>query len=164
VERRDGRGPVERRGRHIEPVQMADYDPALAMPYAPAIKVRAGELVFVAGVTAAPVYHDHPHRPEVFDSVPRDAERQARLTFAHLDSALGAAGCAREDLVVLNRYLTDLDGDQDVVNQVQADYLRGHLPTSTTVEVRRLATDPRLRLEIQAVAVAPAKPRGRHAV
>jgi 2-iminobutanoate/2-iminopropanoate deaminase len=35
---------------------------------------------------------------------------------------------------------------------VQGEYLGGHLPTSTTVEVKRLATDPRLRLEIQAVA------------
>jgi enamine deaminase RidA (YjgF/YER057c/UK114 family) len=30
------------------------------------------------------------------------------------------------------------------------------MPTSCTVEVKRLATDPRLRLEIQAIAVAPA--------
>jgi hypothetical protein len=33
------------------------------MPYAPAIKVTGGTMVFIAGVTAAPVYHSHPHMP-----------------------------------------------------------------------------------------------------
>jgi enamine deaminase RidA (YjgF/YER057c/UK114 family) len=42
-----------------------------------------------------------------------------------------------------------------VVNAIEGAFFGGHLPTSTTVEVKRLATDPRLRLEIQAIAVAP---------
>jgi enamine deaminase RidA (YjgF/YER057c/UK114 family) len=125
------------------------------MPYAPAIKVHSGVPVFIAGVTAAPVYHDHPHVPEVFDPLPPDAGTQARMTFEHLDEVLVAAGCARSDLVVLTRFLTNVAEDQDAINRIQAEYLQGHLPTSVTVEVKRLATDPRLRLEIQAVAVAP---------
>ena len=52
--------------------------PDLWMPYAPAIKVRGGTTVYLAGVTAAPVYHHHPHRPEEFDGMPRDMEGQAR--------------------------------------------------------------------------------------
>ena len=32
------------------------------MPYAPGILVARGRLVFLSGVTAAPVYHSHPHR------------------------------------------------------------------------------------------------------
>jgi hypothetical protein len=31
------------------------------MPYAPAIKVRGGTTVYLAGVTAAPIYHHHPN-------------------------------------------------------------------------------------------------------
>ena len=38
--------------------------PDIWMPYAPAIKVKGGTTVYLAGVTAAPVYHHHPHRPE----------------------------------------------------------------------------------------------------
>ena len=37
--------------------------PDMWMPYAPAIKVRGGTTIYLAGVTAAPVYHHHPHRP-----------------------------------------------------------------------------------------------------
>jgi enamine deaminase RidA (YjgF/YER057c/UK114 family) len=111
--------------------------------------------VFISGVTGAPVYHDHPHRPEVFDTVPLDAAAQVRLAYGHLAQALSAAGCTPRDVVSLTRYFTDIAGDQDVVNAIQGAFFGGHLPTSTTVEVKRLATDPRLRLEIQAIAVAP---------
>jgi len=40
------------------------------MPYTPAIKVTGGSLVFLAGVTAAPVYHSHPHVAAEFDEIP----------------------------------------------------------------------------------------------
>ncbi|HLA97272.1 MAG TPA: hypothetical protein VJL34_02375 [Anaerolineales bacterium] len=75
---------------HLELIHTADNDPSYNMPYTPAIKVHSGVSVYVAGVTAAPVYHHHPHRP-----------------------------------------------------------------TSTTVEVARLATDARLVLELTAIAVLP---------
>ena len=51
------------------------------------------------------------------------------------------------------RFLTDV-GEQDDLNRVWAEYLGGHLPTTTTVEVSRLATHPRCKLEITAIAVA----------
>jgi hypothetical protein len=44
--------------------------------------------------------------------------------------------------------------DQDVVNRNQADWFEGRIPTSASVEIKSLATDLRLRLENQAVAVA----------
>jgi enamine deaminase RidA (YjgF/YER057c/UK114 family) len=138
----------------LEAIHHPDYDTSVFTPYIPAIRVRGGDLVFISGVTAAPVYHDHPHRPEVFDSIPRDIRGQAPLVFEHLDEALAAAGCGRADIVSLNRFFTNVAEDQDVVNRIQADWFGGHIPTSTSVEVKSLATDPRLRLEIQAIAVA----------
>ncbi|PYM98533.1 MAG: hypothetical protein DME07_22570 [Candidatus Rokuibacteriota bacterium] len=51
------------------------------------------------------------------------------------------------------RFLTDV-GEQDDLNRVWAAYLGGHLPTTTTVEVSRLATHPRCKIEISAIAVA----------
>ena len=139
----------------LEVIHHPDYDRSIFTPYIPAIKVRAGDLVFISGVTAAPVYHDHPHRPEVFDAVPTDIEGQVVLLFKHLDQALRASGCGRSDIVSLNRFFTHVLEDQDVVNRVQAEWFGGHIPTSTSVEVKSLATDPRLRLEIAAVAAAP---------
>ena len=46
----------------VEHVHWPDA-PKMWMPYAPAIKVTGGTTVYLAGVTAAPVYHHHPHRP-----------------------------------------------------------------------------------------------------
>src|SRR6476660_4228127 len=66
--------------------------PDLWMPYAPAIKVRGGTTVYLAGVTAAPVYHHHPHRPEEFDAMPRDMEGQARAALENLKRGLDAVG------------------------------------------------------------------------
>jgi 2-iminobutanoate/2-iminopropanoate deaminase len=135
----------------LEPIHHEGYDPNTRIVFVPAIRV--GGMLYVSGVTAAPSYHDHPHRPEQFDHVPADAEGQARMMFANLDLALRAGGSSPDRIVVLNRFFTNIEEDQDAINRVQGEYLNGHLPTSTTVEVKRLATDPRLRMEITAIAV-----------
>ena len=54
----------------IEPVHIEGNDPRWNMPYTAGIKVNGGSLVFVSGVTAAPVYHSHPHVPAEFGEVP----------------------------------------------------------------------------------------------
>ncbi|MBI4636152.1 MAG: RidA family protein [Candidatus Rokubacteria bacterium] len=128
------------------------------MPYAPAILVRGGQLVFLSGVTAAPVYHSHPHREEEFD-LPGSMREQAVLVMENLRKTLEAAGCTLFDLVSATRYLTDAT-EQDDLNRVWAEYLGGHLPTTTTVEVSRLATHPRCKLEISGVAVRGERRRG----
>ena len=46
--------------------------------------------------------------------------------------------------------------EQDDLNRVWAEALRGHLPATTTVEVSRLATHARCKIEISAIAVADA--------
>jgi 2-iminobutanoate/2-iminopropanoate deaminase len=137
----------------LETIHHDDWDDSVFSPYVPALKVHGGTLVSISGVTAAPVYHDHPHVPEVFDAVPTDIEGQVPLVFEHLDEALRASGCDRSGIFQLMRFFTDVAADQDVVNRHQAEWFGGHIPTSTSVEVKRLATDPRLRLEIQALAV-----------
>lgn len=140
---------------HLEVIHHEGYDPAINSLFVPAIKVLAGTPVYISGVTAAPVYHDHPHIAEDFNRIPLDIEGQAPLIFEHLDLALAAASCRRQDVVALTRFFVDVATDQDVVNMLQGTFFAGHLPTSTSVQVVRLATDHRLRLEIQAVAIAP---------
>lgn len=144
-----------RTASNLEVVHHEGYDPAINSLFVPAIKVVSGKLVFISGVHAAPVYHDHPHIPAQFDSIPADAAGQAKLAFSHLGLALAAAGCTPQHVVMLTRFFTNIAEDQDVINRIQGEFFAGHLPTSTTVEVKRLATDPRLKLEITAIAVAP---------
>ncbi|MGH6988707.1 MAG: RidA family protein [Stellaceae bacterium] len=126
--------------------------PDLWMPYAPAIKVSGGSLIFLAGVTAAPVYHHHPHRPEEFDAMPRDMAGQTRAALDNLERGLAAAGAGFADIVTANRFVTDLR-DQDSLNRLWAEYFGDAKPATTTVQVVALATDPRCLIEINAIAV-----------
>ena len=137
--------------KQLDVVHHRDRRPDVAMPYAPGIVVRRGRLLFLSGVTAAAVYHHHPHREEDFD-LPGTMREQAVLVMENLKKTLEAAGASLGDLVSATRFLTDV-GEQDDLNRVWAQYLGGHLPTTTTVEVSRLATHPRCKLEISAIAV-----------
>ena len=142
--------------KRIAIVHHPDRRTDVMMPYAPAIVVRRGQLVFVSGVTAAAVYHSHPHREEEFD-LPKTMREQARLAMENLKKTLEAAGCTLADVASATRYLTDVR-EQDDLNRVWAEYLEGHLPTTTTVEVSRLATHANCKVEISAIAVTDGAP------
>ena len=136
---------------HLEGVELG-YN----MPYTPAIKVHSGKLVFVSGVTAAPVYHSHPHVSSEFDHLDFSAGAQATQTMENLRMAVEAAGGQLTDVVHLNRFMVDQAADQDAINAAIATaWGSDHRPASTSVEIPRLATDPRLVLEISAIAVVP---------
>jgi enamine deaminase RidA (YjgF/YER057c/UK114 family) len=138
----------------IEEVHTEANDPKWNMPYTPALKVTDGSLIFVAGVTAAPVYHSHPHRPDEFTEIPDDPGAQAAMALDNLEGVLSAAGATLEDVVQLFRFIVDIDRNQDAVNAVLSRRITRRA-TSTTVEVTRLATDRRLVLELTAVAAVP---------
>ena len=139
----------------VEPIQIPGDHPKWNMPYTPAIKVTGGSTVYVSGVTAAPVYHSHPHVPAEFAEIPDDAVTQTEMTMANLKTVLESAGAGLGDIVQLIRFMVDQDRNQDSINRVMGAHLGDHRPASTSVEVVRLATDPRLVLELQAIAVVP---------
>jgi 2-iminobutanoate/2-iminopropanoate deaminase len=140
---------------NIEAIHIEGDDPRWNMPYTPAIKVSGGAMVFVSGVTAAPVYHSHPHDPAEFDEIPDDPALQTTMTVENLRLVLTEAGGTFAHVVQLIRFIVDLDRNQDAINRVMAEHLGDHRAASTTVEVVKLATDPRLVLELQAIAVVP---------
>src|SRR5438445_13723936 len=124
--------------QRVSGVQDADRRPDVVMPYAPGIVSGRSNLVFLSAVTAAPVYHSHPHRDEEFD-LPATMREQATLAMENVKKTLEAAGCTLGDLVSATRYVTNV-AEQDDMNRVWAQHLGDHLPTTTTVEVSRLAT------------------------
>ena len=138
----------------IEVIHTGQNDPTYNLPYAPAIRVNGGRLLFTAAM-AAPTYHHHPHRPEEFDHIPDDAAEQARLTMEQLTEILAAAGGTLRDVVSVTRFIRDIAENQDAINRVCGEYFGAHRPSSVTVEVVRLATDPRLKFEMSVVAVVP---------
>jgi 2-iminobutanoate/2-iminopropanoate deaminase len=140
---------------HYEHIHLEGNDPRFNMPYTPAIKVHSGKIVFLSGVTAAPVYHTHPHIPAEFDDIPEDSAAQAEATMENLLAVLAEAGGTVTDIVEYTRFIVDQAKNQDGINRVLNSYLGDHRPASTSVEIPRLATDPRLVLEIRAVAVVP---------
>lgn len=141
--------------RHHEPVHAEGNDPRFNMPYTAAVKQTGGRLLFVSGVTAAPVYHSHPHVPAEFDDIPPDPGRQTERAMDNLERVLAAAGGTLGDVVDLTRFIVDAGANQDAINRVMGRRMGDHRPASTSVEVVRLATDPRLVLELRAVAVVP---------
>ena len=55
-------------------------------------------------------------------------------------------------MVTCDRFVTELS-NQDALNRVWAEFFGATKPATTTVQVVRLATDPRCLVEINAVAV-----------
>lgn len=78
-----------------------------------------------------------------------DVVAQTRQTFDNLKSILAAAGCTLQDVVKATVYLADMD-EFTVMNEVYSEYMAGHQPARSCVEVQRLPKD--LRVEIDVVA------------
>ena len=136
----------------IEVIHTAGHDPSINLPYAPAVKVTGGSLLFLAGVTAAKTYHHHPHIPEEFADLPDGMAVQTRLALENVKAALEACNAGFSDVVQVTRYLTDID-EQDQLNEVWWEYFGDHRPGTATIEIRRLAAHPNLKIELSAIAV-----------
>jgi len=125
------------------------------LPFTPAIKVRGGNIVFLSGITGAPVPHSHPHIPAEFDHLDFSAEAQTEAVMERLQETVRAAGGELSDIVQVTRFVVDIGENQVAINAVMKRYWGNHRPASTSVEIVRLATDPRFVLEVEAVAVIP---------
>jgi reactive intermediate/imine deaminase len=84
-----------------------------------------------------------------------DMKAQAEQVFRNLQAALEAAGAKFSDVVKMNGYITDMSKVQ-AVRDVRAQYFKDATPASTFVEVKGLVR-PELLLEIEVIAVVPAK-------
>jgi len=125
------------------------------LPFTPAIKVRGGSIVFLSGITGAPVPHSHPHIPSEFDHLDFSAEAQTEAVMERLQKTVRAAGGELGDVVQVTRFVVDIGANQAAINEVMNRYWGIHRPASTSVEIVRLATDPRFILEVEAVVVIP---------
>ena len=122
------------------------------MPYIPGIKVMSGKPVYISGVNAAPIYHSHPHKPEEFDHLDFSLESQAKLTMENLKTIIEASGGTLNDIVQVFVFIVDLKKNGDFIGKIISEFFGDHLPTSTVAGISDLITDPRLILEITAVA------------
>jgi 2-iminobutanoate/2-iminopropanoate deaminase len=80
-----------------------------------------------------------------------DMRAQLRQVGENVKAALEAAGASLSDLVKTTTYVTDIEEYFKHVD-VRMEYFGAALPTSTTVEVRRLA-HPDFLVEVEVLAV-----------
>ncbi|MFV9507515.1 MAG: RidA family protein [Oscillochloridaceae bacterium umkhey_bin13] len=116
--------------------------------YSHVVTVRGGTTVYVSGQVA-------------FDAAGMlvgegDHRRQAEQVFANLQMALAAVGARFEHVVKLTYYVVNLSPEvTQMLRELRADYLNlARPPASTMVAVAGLV-DPRLLIEIEAIAVIP---------
>ena len=123
---------------------------ALALPnrsghtlYSHVVTVEGKRLIFVAGQLA---------RDKNGNVVGKgDMGAQIRQVGENIKAALAAAGATLADIVKTNTYTTDIEELFRHVD-VRMQYFGAAMPTSTTVEVRRLA-HPDFMIEIEVMAL-----------
>ena len=142
-------------GNNLEVINHPNYNKNVFMPFSPAIKVKSGKLLWLAGGTALPVYHDHPHkREEVVKYLTNDLEGQVRQTMDGIMQTLKAANASPKDVVHVFIFRTrprmgDIGKASAIVNSYFAPY--NHKPTTTNMAVLELG-EPEQLVEIQVVA------------
>src|SRR6267378_815733 len=68
-------------GTHLVIIHHPNYDKGVSTPFSPAIKINSGNILWRAGGTALPVYHDQPHkREQIRKYLANDLEGQVRKT------------------------------------------------------------------------------------
>jgi enamine deaminase RidA (YjgF/YER057c/UK114 family) len=110
--------------------------------YSHVVTVEPRRLVFISGQLARDV------NGNIVGA--GDMRTQLRQTLSNIKIAVEAAGGTLANLVRTNTYVTDIDEYFKHVD-VRMEFYRHAMPTSTTVEVRRLA-QPELMVEIDAIA------------
>jgi 2-iminobutanoate/2-iminopropanoate deaminase len=148
--------PTQAQNAHMEIINHPNYDKTVFMPFSPAIKIRSGKILWLAGTTALPVYHDHPHkREQILQYMPNDLEAQTRSAMEGIKKTLEAAGGSFKDVVHFFVFrarprIGDIGRASAVINSDFAPF--NHKPTSTNVAVLELG-EPEQLIEIQMVAV-----------
>lgn len=142
--------------QHMEVIHHPNYNKAFFMPFVPGIKIKSGKILWLAGTTSLPVYHDHPHRREdILKYMPQSLEAQTRRAMDGIKETLDAAGASFKDVVHIFVFrarpqMGDIGIASKVINSYFAPFR--HVPTTTNIAVLELG-EPEQLIELQAFAV-----------
>jgi 2-iminobutanoate/2-iminopropanoate deaminase len=131
--------------RNIQPARLHQRRVNNLVLYSHVVVAEPRKLVFISGQLA--------RGPDGNIVGVGDMRAQLKQTLENLAIAVEAAGAELKDLLRTNTYVTDIDEYFKHVD-VRMDFYSHAMPTSTTVEVRRLA-QPELMVEIDAIAGLP---------
>ena len=124
-------------------------EPVGAYPHAR----RVGDLLFLSGVgprkrgerTIPGVELD-----EQGNILSYDIETQCHAVFENVRMILSAAGASWDGLIDITVFLTDINKDFNIYNQIYADYFTNNQPCRTTVEIAKLPTP--IAIELKCIA------------
>jgi enamine deaminase RidA (YjgF/YER057c/UK114 family) len=133
--------PVKR--QNIQPQGIAPRVVGGHTLYSHVVAVEGRRLVFLAGQLSR----------DANGNVVGKGDMRAQIvqTCENIKTALAAAGASLTDVVKMTTFVTDIDEFMRHVD-VRLEYFGKALPTSTTVEVRKLA-QPDLLVEIEVMAI-----------
>ena len=127
---------------NIQPDALAKRVVGGRVLYSHVVVVEGRKTIFISGQLARDANGDV--------VAPGDMRAQMRQVGENIKAGLAAAGATLNDIVKTNTYVTDIEEFFKHVD-VRMEYF-GALPTSTTVEVRKLA-HPDLVVEVEVIAV-----------
>src|ERR1700754_2254154 len=85
--------PANAQNQNMEVIHHPNYDKNVFMPFVPAIKIKSGKMLWLAGTTALPVYHDHPHkREQIQQYMTGNLEEQTKRAMDGITQTLDGAG------------------------------------------------------------------------
>ncbi len=129
------------------PRKVASNPPGVPAPirgyYSNCVRVSSGPLLFVAGQVGM----------DQTGKIPNDAAAQAELALKNIETILAAEGATLADVVKVTVYVTDMKF-LDEITPARLKAFPKDGPASVIVQVAGLAF-PELKVEIEAVAVAP---------
>lgn len=128
--------------KNIQPPSLSKRVVGGHVLYSHVVVVEGRKTIFISGQLA--------RDPKGDVVAPGDMRAQMRQVGENIKAAVEAAGGTLNDIVKTNTYVTDIEEFFKHVD-VRMEYF-GALPTSTTVEVRKLA-HPDLVVEVEAIAV-----------
>ncbi len=141
----------------VEPIHHVPMKPEYKSPFSAAYAIEGGRLIFFSGCCTVPPYHKHPHDPaEEAQWLKGDFREQTERTFKHIGEVLEAGGAGFSDVLKLNIFVTQMDG-QNILNEISARYFSPKDPPARTLVGVPTLAHPGMLIEIDGVAAAPAK-------
>jgi enamine deaminase RidA (YjgF/YER057c/UK114 family) len=141
----------------IEPIHHVPLQPEYKSPFSAAYAIEGGRLIFFSGCCTVPTYHKHPHDPaEERQWLKGDFREQTERTFRHIGEVLAAGGAQFKDVLKLNIFTTQMDG-QNILNEISARYFDPNRPPARTLVGVPMLAHPDMLIEIDGVAAAAAQ-------
>jgi len=111
--------------------------------YSQAVKVAAGQFLFISGMTA---------RDKEGNVVGKgDIKLQTDTILQNMGYLLDNVGATYDNIVKVTVFITDMSHFHEI-HEIRSKYFKDNYPASTLVEVSRLASKDHL-IEIEAVAI-----------